>query len=104
MSGGSNLLRLEVIEYSCKVEYCKLHLSLEHWHVATYPLTYTQEECLEEFCERAGWEFLRYSCGYIGAVDILQCRVPTAHLVMDKIYWHHNIVRRAWHENCIRNL
>ena len=84
-------MRTEVLEYNCRVKESKMCLFLEHWQVGTYPLTYSPQECLEEFCEGADWEFLECRGGtHVGWAYTFHCKVPQARLTMDIIYyWYH---------------
>lgn len=84
-------MRKEYLQYVCEVRESKVHLELEIWHVATYPLTYSSQDCLEHWCETAGWEFLecRDDC------STLVCKVPRGHETMSVIYRHANWQRRG---------
>ena len=44
--------------YSCRPKNSKTHLKISHLHVADYPISYTSQECLEEFCESVDWRLL----------------------------------------------
>lgn len=86
-----NLLRTEVMVYSCNMLKSKIELRLEYWPVAQYTLSFTPQECLEEFCDLVGWEFLECRGGdHVGPVYTFHSRVPTGRLVIDTIYdWNH---------------
>ena len=80
-------MRDEVIEYRCEVRDSKMQLALENWWVGTYPLTYTPQECLEDWCELVGWKFVKWRGGrHIGSHYVFDCQAPKAYLIMDTIY------------------
>ena len=36
----------------------EIELRLESHVVGTYPMTYTVQECLEDFCDKVAWKFI----------------------------------------------
>lgn len=75
--------------YNCRVQHSKMFLFIEHWHVATYPLTYMPQDCVEEFCESVGWEFLECQGGDDTRVDYtFRCKLPEFTLMIDVICKH----------------
>lgn len=46
------------LTYNCMPGNSNTHFQVSHLHVADYPLTFTPQECLEEFCESVGWRIL----------------------------------------------
>lgn len=40
-----------------------LSLRMDAWHVKMFPLTYTVQECLEEWCEEVGWRYISHTGG-----------------------------------------
>lgn len=53
-------MRQRYLQYRCEVKESNMLLILKGWYVALYPLSFTVEECLEEFCDSVGWEFLDF--------------------------------------------
>lgn len=45
--------------YRCRALDSKIRLYIERYTVGEYPITYTLQECLEEFCESVDWRLLR---------------------------------------------
>lgn len=52
--------------YCCRIKESKINLHIEHWLVGKYPISFTTQECLEEFCEFVGWQFLEHYENRIG--------------------------------------
>lgn len=73
-------MKISRLEYRCDVRGSKIELSLEDRLVAHYPISFTPRECLEEFCELMGWEFL--DCGEY----TFRCRIHSNGLIRDMIY------------------
>lgn len=44
--------------YRCRMGNSKIHLIVESLPVAELPITYTAQECLEDFCDSVDWQFL----------------------------------------------
>ena len=80
-------MKTQNIKYTCRVWKSGICLNLKDWSVADYPISFTQRECLEEFCAMVGWEFL----GCWGGT--LKCRIPADTPVMhviceyNRLYW-----------------
>lgn len=55
-------MRLAKLEYACvpRRNESLLSLRLEAWHVKTFPLTYTVQECLEDWCHIVGWRYISH--------------------------------------------
>ena len=54
-------MRTVTVEYCCVI--CpsgRVSLRLEGWHVEYYPLTFTVQECLEDWCETVGWRYISH--------------------------------------------
>lgn len=82
-------MRIEGLEYNCRVQKSKMCLHIEHWLVYKYPISFTPRECLEEFCDMVGWEFLecrKYT---------FHCKVPIDKLVMATIYSYADNLHRG---------
>lgn len=75
-------MRKECLYYACNMQNSKMCLRLENYHVATYPFSYSPQDCLEHWCETVGWEFV--TCQ--GSSGTLCCEVPKDYLTMNMIY------------------
>lgn len=73
-------MKTEAIEYDCRIKESKMYLSLEYWLVGSYSISYSPQECLEEFCDMVGWEFL--GC----RENTFRCKIPVGSLAMDITY------------------
>lgn len=73
-------MRIEAIGYACKVRGSEIILDLEYWAAGKYPLSFTPQECIEEFCDSVGWEFLKIKS------LAFTCKIPYDELLMDTIY------------------
>ena len=51
--------------YTCHriLSTCEIEVCIEPHNVGVYPMTYTAQECLEDFCDKAGWKFLSLGKG-----------------------------------------
>lgn len=60
-------MRTATTEYCCNIRPLegRLVLGLDYWHMGDFPMTYTVEECLEEFCESIGWRYLSHTGGLL---------------------------------------
>lgn len=78
--------------------YLTLHLN--GWPVLYIPLTYTVQECLEEFCEKASWNIKNICPNYDpGVVDVWEGQVffelPYGEIPTDTIQ-RISLERTAW--------
>lgn len=49
--------KTDIVKYTCEIIRGKVNLMIGDYHVGRHPLSYTFEECIEEFCEKVGWDF-----------------------------------------------
>lgn len=50
-------MKTDLLRYKCEIVRSKVNLMVRGYLVGRYPLSYTFEECVEEFCDRVGWDF-----------------------------------------------
>lgn len=48
---------------SCPENQGRLSLRLGGRHVKLFPMTYTVQDCIEEWCEEVGWKYLFHTGG-----------------------------------------
>lgn len=67
------------MELSYEMQQCLVgqRLAIEDYEVGVYPLSYTVEECLDDFCDQVKWEldtytFITYD-SYRGGMIIVEC-------------------------------
>ena len=59
-------MRIGNLEYACVPCSTKeglISLRLEAWHIKFFPLTYTVQECLEDWCHIVGWRYVSHRGG-----------------------------------------
>ena len=57
-------MKYSIVRYICETIRDKNNLMISGYHVGRYPLSYTFEECIEEFCDKVGWDFIRATQEY----------------------------------------
>lgn len=64
-------MRTASLEYccvSCPANIDRVSLRLEAWHIKMFPMTFTVQECLEDWCEEVGWRYISHRGGMSGTV------------------------------------
>lgn len=50
--------KTDQLRYICETIGDEVRLTIRCYFIGLYPLSYTTQECLEEFCEKVGWHFI----------------------------------------------
>lgn len=50
-------MKTDIRRYICEIIGGKVYLTISGYRVGRYPLSYTFQECIEEFCDKVGWNF-----------------------------------------------